>query len=91
VDIELFRFEVNSAREAQLWARWTVIDKGGKAPLNVKESHLTRPATEKTTDASVAALSETVADLSREIANMIVTADGQRKTLGSYRLASSMV
>jgi hypothetical protein len=63
----------------QLWARWTVIDEGGKAPLNVKESRLTRPATEKTTDASVAALSETVADLSREIANMIVTADGQRK------------
>ncbi len=44
----------------------------------MKESRLARPATEKSTDASVAALSETLADLSREIANIIIAADGQR-------------
>jgi hypothetical protein len=42
VDIEVFRFEANSAREPTIGqARWTVIDEGGKAPLNVKESRLT--------------------------------------------------
>ena len=45
----------------------------------MKESRLARPATEKSTDASVAALSETLADLGREIANIIIAADGQRK------------
>ncbi len=79
VEIEVLRFESNAAQEAQLTARWTVINEGGPAPFNVKESRLVRPIKEKSTEASVAALSETVADLSREIVNVIVAADGQRK------------
>jgi uncharacterized protein len=79
VEIEVFRFEVNSAGEAQLSARWSVIDQTGKSASNLKESLLARPAKEKSTDGSVAALSETVADLSREIAKTVVALDGQRE------------
>jgi uncharacterized protein len=79
VEIEVFRFEVNSAGEAQLSARWSVIDQTGKSASNLKESLLARPAKEKSTDGSVAALSETVADLSREIAKTVIALDGQRE------------
>lgn len=79
VEIEVFRFEANSAREAQLTARWTVIDESGKEPPNVKESRLAQAAKEKSTDAVVAALSETVADLSREIAETVIALNGQRQ------------
>jgi hypothetical protein len=72
-----YRFEVNSAREAQLAARWSVIDQNGKEAFNLKESRLPQPAKEKSTDGSVAALSETMADLSREIAKTVITIDRQ--------------
>jgi uncharacterized protein YccT (UPF0319 family) len=71
-----YRFEVNSAREAQLAARWSVIDQNGKEAFNLKESLLAQPAKEKSTDGSVA-LSETVADLSREIAKTVIAIDRQ--------------
>ena len=64
---------------AQLTARWTVIDESGKEPPNVKESRLAQAAKEKSTDAAVAALSETVADLSREIAETVIALNGQRQ------------
>ena len=79
VQIQVLRFECNSAGEAQLSARWAVIDDTGKETPNLKASHLTRQAKEKSTDGSVAALSETVADLSREIAKTVVAIDGQRQ------------
>jgi len=79
VEIQVLRFESNSAREAELSARWAIIDVSGKAEPSFKESRLTRPAKENSIDASVAALSETVADLSREIATTVITIDGQRK------------
>jgi len=69
--IEVLRFEVNHARDAQLWARWEVIDASGKAPLAVKDSRLRRQAKDRSTDAAVAALSEAGADLSREIADVL--------------------
>jgi len=79
VEIQVLRFESNSAGEAQLSARWAVIDDTGKETPNLKASRLTRQAKEKSTDGSVAALSETVADLSREIAKTVVAIDGQRE------------
>ncbi len=78
VEIQVLRFESNSAREAELAARWAVIDETGKKAPSLKESRLTRPAKEKSIDASVAALSETVADLSREIAKTVIAVDGER-------------
>ena len=82
VEIQVLRFESNSAGEGQLSARWAVIDETRKEAVNLKESRLTRPAKEKSTDGSVAALSEIVADLSREIATTVMTIDGQRASGG---------
>ena len=79
VEIEVLRFETNAGREAQLWSRWAILDGSNKKPVNVKASRLTRPAKERSTDASVAALSETVADLSREIADAVRATDERRK------------
>jgi len=79
VEIQVLRFESDSAGDAQLSARWAVIDDTGKETPNLKASRLTRQAKEKSTDGSVAALSETVADLSREIAKTVVAVDGQRQ------------
>jgi uncharacterized lipoprotein YmbA len=79
LEVEVFRFECNSEREAQLSARWAVIDETGKEEPNLKESRLTRPVKEKSNDAYVAALSETVADLSWEIAQAVIGVDRQRE------------
>jgi len=76
VEIEVLRCEVNSARDAQLWARWEVIGGSSKTPIIVKESRLTRRAKERSTEAGVAALSEAGADLSREIADTVRAALG---------------
>ena len=79
VQIDVFRFEVNSAGEAELTARWAVVDETGKQAPNLNESRLTRPAKEKSTDATVVALSETVADLSRQIAQAVIALASERQ------------
>jgi uncharacterized lipoprotein YmbA len=79
VEIEVLRLEANRERNGQLFARWSVLDGADKKVAVVKESRVTRNAQEKTTDGSVAALSEAVGDLSREIANAVSAIDGQRK------------
>ncbi len=71
VEIEVLRFEVNSARDADLWARWEVIDVSDKSLVAMKESHLKRQAKNRSTEAAVAALSEVGGDLSREIADTV--------------------
>lgn len=80
VEIQVLRFESNSAREAELTARWTVIDVNSNETAGFKESHFARPAKEKSIDASIAALSETVADLSREIAETVMVIDRPRES-----------
>jgi uncharacterized lipoprotein YmbA len=72
VEIEVLRFEINNARDAQLWARWEVLDGGTRTAVAIKESRVTRQAKDRTTDAAVAALSEAGADLSREIADAVL-------------------
>ena len=79
LEIEVLRFEVDRARDAQLWARWEVMDGSGKTPLAVKESRLRRQAKDRSTDAAVAALSEAGADLSREIADVLRGIPGRVK------------
>jgi uncharacterized protein len=79
VTVEVLQFECNSALEAQLSARWWVIDRNDTGAAKVKESHLTRAATDRSTGASVAALSETVADLSRQIAQAVIALASQRE------------
>jgi len=72
VTVEVLQFECNSALEAQLSARWWVTDRNGTGAPEPKESRLTRAAADKSTGASVVALSETVADLSRQIAQAVI-------------------
>ena len=79
VQIDVFRFEVNAAGEAELTARWAVVDETGKEAPSINESRLSRPAKDKSTDAYVAALSETVADLSREIAKTVIALARRRE------------
>ena len=47
VEIQVLRFESDSAGDAQLSARWAVIDDTGKETPNLKASRLTRQAKEK--------------------------------------------
>ena len=79
VEIEVLRLEANSERNGQLFARWSVLDGADKKVAVVKESRVIRNAQETSTDGSVAALSEAVGDLSREIANAISAIDGKTK------------
>jgi uncharacterized lipoprotein YmbA len=79
VEIEVLRLEANSERNGQLFARWSVLDGADKKVAVVKESRVTRNAKDKSTDGSVAALSEAVGDLSREIADAVSAINGARK------------
>ena len=79
VEIDVLRFETNSAGEAQLFARWAISDGGNKKIISAKETRVLRPAKEKSTEGSVAALSEALGDLSREIADAVSVIDGRGK------------
>ena len=79
VEVEVLRFEANAAGDVQLSARWVVLETSKKVAPKSGETLLVRQAAAKSTDAAVAALSETLADLSREIANAISAITGQRK------------
>jgi uncharacterized protein len=78
VEIDVLRLEGNSERNGQLFARWSVVAGADKKVAVVKESRIIRNAKEKSTDGSVAALSEAVGDLSREIAETVSAIDGRR-------------
>ena len=78
VEIDVLRLEPNSERDGQLFARWSVVHSGDKKVAVVKESRIIRNAKEKSTDGSVAALSEAVGDLSREIAETVSAIDAKR-------------
>lgn len=79
VEVEVLRFEANTAQEVQLSARWAVRHSGKKDSIQYRETRLSRQAKARSTDASVAALSEVLGELSREIAEAIETMDGRRK------------
>jgi uncharacterized lipoprotein YmbA len=79
VEIEILRFEPTSEREAHLEARWSVIDFDARQPLAVKRSLIKRPIKDSTREASVEAMSEALADFSREIANAVRAVAAQNK------------
>ena len=66
----MLRFEPNAEQIVELWARWIILD-DAKKPIGMKESFLTQPTRDKSTEASVAAMSEVVGGLSQEIAASI--------------------
>lgn len=78
VEIEVLRFETDADHQAQLSARWLVRNTSRKDTVRYHETRLSRPAQGRSTDASVAALSETLADLSREVAAAIEEMDGRK-------------
>ena len=81
VQVEVLRFEPNADQLVELWGRWSIID-GTQKTVSVRETYLTHPTRDKSTEASVAALSETVADLSREIAGAIRNLEGGKRPSG---------
>src|SRR5512135_309508 len=78
VKIEVLQFEGNSNQEAWLTARWTVLDRNKKILVS-QRSQLNRRAGSQSTEDFVKALSETLGDLSREIANALRSFEEQRK------------
>jgi uncharacterized lipoprotein YmbA len=79
VEVEIIRFEPTSEREAQLTARWTVVDVATKQPLVARTSFLKRPIQQESREAAVDAMSGTLADLSREIADAVRAVAAQNK------------
>jgi len=75
VAIDVVTFDGKPEGDVSLAARWTLLDKEG-VPLVARKSSFTRPAGEEEDDfeAMVAAQSELLADLSREIASAIALA-----------------
>ena len=65
----MLRFEANAAQQAQLWARWALVDGNSRKPLSVQLTHRTRPIQDRTSEAAVAALSDALGDFSRELAD----------------------
>jgi uncharacterized lipoprotein YmbA len=78
VEIDVLRLEANGERNGELFARWSVTGADKKVAV-VKESRIIRNAKEKSTDGSVAALSEAVGDFSREIAETVSAINGRRE------------
>jgi uncharacterized protein len=79
VEIDVLRLESDSERNGQLFARWSVVAGADKKVAVVKESRIIRNAKEKSTDGSVAALSEAVGDFTREIAETVSAIDRRRE------------
>jgi hypothetical protein len=80
IDIEVLRFEATSANEAQLSARWAIIETATKQLLASKQTFIKRPIQGTTKEAAVDALSLTVADFSREVANTIRSVAQKKKS-----------
>ena len=70
VQMEVLRFEPNAEQQVELWARWSIVDSAKKI-VSLKESYLTKPMRDKSTEWSVGSMSELVSDLSKEIAAAI--------------------
>ncbi len=71
VEIAVFRFERDSTGMVDLWTRWTVRKGDNREVVRIQESRISRQASGTTPSASVAAQSEAVVLLAREIAAAI--------------------
>ena len=73
VEIEVIRFEPIAGEDAQLTAQWTLTESRTRQPLAIKNSSFRRPVKQRSKEAAVDALSELLADFSREIADTVRT------------------
>jgi len=72
VEIDVTRFEVVTAsRRAELRARWRIRDARTKKFVADGAAELDRPLADESTTAGVAAMSETIGDLARELATAL--------------------
>ena len=71
VQIEVYRFETDAQGNANLSARWTILDSSGKNTLYTVETSLTKPSKPGDQTEAAAALSQDIGDLGGQIANMI--------------------
>ena len=72
VQIDVYRFETDGQGNAQLSAKWTILDSTGQNILYSVESNLAQPSKPGDTTDAVAALSRDVGNLSGQIAgNML--------------------
>jgi uncharacterized lipoprotein YmbA len=78
VEVEIFRFEPTAEGEAHLSARWAINDAATRQALSAKASVFKRPLKGQSREAAVDALSELLADLSREIADAVRAAVRQK-------------
>jgi len=81
VEIEVLRFEASAAGEVQLSARWTVRETSEKSLIKYRESRISYPLRTKSTELSVAALSEALGALSREIAAAVRSIEGRKQAI----------
>ncbi|HEX2933105.1 MAG TPA: PqiC family protein [Candidatus Binatia bacterium] len=79
VEIEVLRFEADGAQQVLLVARWLVRNTTQKESARYREARLSKAAQGRSTESSVAALSDILADLSREIATAIESMVGRGK------------
>ena len=73
VTVNVTRFDGMPGKQADLRARWTILDKDRNNSLFEKHSVLSQPTENDSLEALIAAESRTLADLSREIAEAIKT------------------
>jgi uncharacterized protein len=71
VQVDVYRFETDAQGNANLSARWTILDSTGKTILYTVETNLTKPSKPGDQTEAAAALSQDIGDLSSQIANMI--------------------
>jgi uncharacterized lipoprotein YmbA len=71
VQIDVDRFETDGQGNAQLSAKWTILDSTGKNILYTVETSVAQPSKPGDVTDAAAALSRTIGDLSAQIANMM--------------------
>ena len=86
VALEVLRFEPTAEGGAELAARWGVRDGTGTTLLVTRESRLTAPAAGRDTAAAVAAMSQTLAELSAEIGRAVREQERQRASRGPLQV-----
>ncbi len=73
VTVEVTRFDGEADGTTSLVARWSIVGKDGKEVLMSRKSNFSQSAGAQDYEATVSAMSRTVADLSRDIAAAIKT------------------
>jgi len=69
--VNILRFEADNEGQASLKVRWALLDSNAEVALAVRESDYRRSFDRVDQDAKVSALSATLADFSREVADTI--------------------